>query len=792
MPLPPFVRRQVSDPRLRRRWLLALLVLALTKLPLLGMLGYESALILSPVCALFGAAIGVDGVRRTRAAKGNPGRRATDRLVRFAALIRTTVADLGICLAIPVTILLMGRLWQRGCDPLGGVSFYLMGPVISGALGAVTGLCAGVLGQRRSAQLGLACVPFFACLGVGLWRLYADPVVFAFDPYWGYFSGSIYDEDVSVGTRYIRFRLYNGLWAAAALLLLYDWVRPKDLQLGDRPEMPPAKFRTGLAIFAIAWGLYLGLRADRQGWTATTESLARSLPATRETPHFVIHYAPRSNTAREIEAVAAEHEHAWQRLESILGRAPSGPVHSFVFDGPEQKRRKMGAGRVEVAAPWRRQIYLNYETFPHRVLHHELAHIFGATMGDDLLGISRRGLMVNLALVEGFATALAPRTRDGLDLHDQAAVLDALEKRPSLETIMGPRFWTQSSRRAYTAAGSFVAWLIDTHGVEPMAKLYRSAGDFQEAYGTGVEALETQWLAFLRDRSLDPADLDRQAQRFRRRPVFERPCAHKVAALGREISLASDKGALDEMVEGLESLCEMEPFRAGHKLSLAHGLARAGRLDEARTQIEEVRAMPDQTSSILSLADQREGDLEIHLGDLAAARDAYDAALARPTSEGSRRGVQLKRLAAENAQDAALISAYYGLFDETGNSLTRAITRLWVASQFRERPGRAALGDYLIARQLLNVERPGEAVPRLESALGLGDTADPSSLPSPEFVRAARLALLAAYVQVRRYDDAAALLKTLEQEDNTRSGYRLTHHQWRERIAAHRTLRPAP
>src|SRR5690606_30154547 len=122
----------------------------------------------------------------------------------------------------------------------------------------------------------------------------------------------------------------------------------------------------------------------------------------------------------------------------------------------------------------------------------------------------------------------------GLDLHDQAAILDRLDLRPVLGDIMGLGFWGKASRRAYTAAGSFCRWLIDTRGVDPFLTLYGTAGDFELAYGTPLDALEAEWLVFLRDRPLRARDIEALRQRFQQRPIFQRPCAHRAADLVAE------------------------------------------------------------------------------------------------------------------------------------------------------------------------------------------------------------------------------------------------------------------
>src|SRR5690606_1026612 len=154
-------------------------------------------------------------------------------------------------------------------------------------------------------------------------------------------------------------------------------------------EVPPPLLRERLArrpwaalIFAVSLvgGLWYALQPARHGFHATLASLEEVLPGTRVTDHSVIHYAPTSEPAREIDVVAAEHEFAWHRLHGLLGRAPAGKIDSFIFPSPELKRRVLGAGNTEVAPPWRLQLYLNHQPFPAAVMHHELAHAFESTI----------------------------------------------------------------------------------------------------------------------------------------------------------------------------------------------------------------------------------------------------------------------------------------------------------------------------------------------------------------------------------------------------------------------------
>src|SRR5690606_31798435 len=97
------------------------------------------------------------------------------------------------------------------------------------------------------------------------------------------------------------------------------------------PSAPGLVLGVGLVLAAAV----VGVRGPSLGFTANVDTITRVLSGTRETEHFVIHYARRTADDREIDAIAAEHEFAWARLRRITGREPEGKVHSFVFTSPE-------------------------------------------------------------------------------------------------------------------------------------------------------------------------------------------------------------------------------------------------------------------------------------------------------------------------------------------------------------------------------------------------------------------------------------------------------------------------
>lgn len=759
-------------------------VLALSFVPMAGTLGYFSSLVLAPLLSLLAAASGVDAVARVRERSPANGAEAMWLLAGQGAVA------LAWLLALPLGVLLLGMLWTTNCDPLGGFAFFVIGPVCSAMLGWVAGVAMAVLvGPRRRLVLLLAgWLPFAGCVVIGVRRLYFDPAVYAYDPFFGWFSGPIYDEGIAISSRYLRYRAYNFTAAAAVWLGLRASVDGQ-LRASARRMLAsgPSRVRAVAALILATIALGLALASPRLGFTATVDSLGESLGATRETEHFVIHYGPTSATAREIDMVAAEHEFAWHRLEQRLGRAPDRPVHSFVFANGKQRGQLIGANVVEVSPPWRQQMYLSHRMWPHDVMHHELAHAFLGDFGDPLLGLPISaglwGMRVNGALIEGVPTALAPRSQDNLGLHEQAAVLDRLEKRPPLASIMGAGFWGAAANRAYTAAGSFVLWLAQTHDWASVAALYDNAGDFERTYGQSLDELEQAWLAFLRALPLREQDIAAHAQRFQKNSVFRRPCAHRAADLRRAAAQARLLGQSDEALDHQQTLCRIEPDEPAHFLGLAQMLAGWDRYAEAAEVLDELAGREQLTATIRGLIDEQRGDTALLAGQLDSLDEAathYQAALALGLGENRARQLQIKLLAARDPALAPLVAEYFGPFRVADESHAGAVLQLWTASKIAELPGHHALGHYLLGRQFLIAAAPREAAAVLAEALAppLGEP----MLATRELRRAAILAQLSALTQSRDWQGARAWLSPLR-ELVEGDGHREQVDEWSERIS---------
>src|SRR5207248_653831 len=118
------------------------------------------------------------------------------------------------------------------CNLTGGALFYLVLPVLSAVTATAAGVFAGLLARGRRIAVALALAIVLASIAWGLWRFYTTPPVFAFDPFVGWFPGSLYDEELEVSRALLVARGIHLLGACAALVLAAAFLDGRRLRLG--------------------------------------------------------------------------------------------------------------------------------------------------------------------------------------------------------------------------------------------------------------------------------------------------------------------------------------------------------------------------------------------------------------------------------------------------------------------------------------------------------------------------------------------------------------------------------
>jgi hypothetical protein len=754
-------------------------------LPLVSVLGYELALWAALVASVAGIDLGGAYVRyrqRDAAPRMRRPARAALRLTIDAVLL--TWAPLLAWAAISA----VRGLWAPTCDWGFGLLCFAALPLASGALAAATGVAISlVVGPRPVLGTLLPLALIGALVAAGLARFFGAPPVFSYSPLVGYFPGNLYDERIELTSALAWARLETALWVFALLAAVASRLDATSLRWRLRlasDAAPRRRLRCAAAATAATMGAaLLHQRAGALGYAVDAADLQRALRGRWETEHFVIHYDDRASIARELPLLAEDHELRLAQVTEALGVSPTRKIHSYYFADSEQKARWMGARDVEMAKPWRREIYLEHRDFPHPSLRHEIAHVVAAEFGDRWFQVSAREvlglpLLINPGLIEGLAVAADwPGSYDRELTPDQSVrAMQELGLSPSIHELLSLAFLSLSSARSYTTAGSFMHFLLRRHGAPALRALYRSGGDFSAAYGVSADELQAQWRAELATIELTEEQIEATRERFRQVGVFSRPCPHAVADRRARAYAAVSRGELARGVDLLRKVCRDSPDEPSFRLELGDLLVRG---DERQRQeaAELWRKLDDServTSSLRAAALERLAGEAARRGDEAAALAFVRSALRLSIGDGQRRQLLAKQVALEHrgAAGPSLRSYFFPPPAAPGTP------RQWAEAAVAAEP---ALGFAVYLRALRRAEDGSwtQTADDLEGSLRLG-------LPGPSFVRnAARRLAVAGYRtgDARRVRAAAATLRSagMTATDQLLAADWLSRLAWRER-----------
>ena len=517
--------------------------------PLVGTLHVEGAAVVAAAACLVSAAWGAGQLRR--------GREAAAVLAAAAALS-----------LIPVALLGVSALWRANCGWAQGLGLALQFVPAAAAFGV--GLAAAMVGLGvRWAGTAAVLAAVLVGLGGAAFDLGLHPQVYTYSHVFGGVLGPIYDERLAVRPGLLAFRGLTLLWTGA-LVALGAWAASRRRKLGRRGEKGDAAPATGgwavlglLAALALAYAF-----APELGFTTPERVLRAELSRHVARPALDLYADPSTTTPGEAERLADLAVYRLGAVEQRLGARASQRVQLYVYSSADQKARLVGARETSVAPVWlpTPQVHLLRDR-AERSLAHEMAHAVSREFGLP-------GLHATLAvgLVEGLAVAVEPP--DGLPHpHDLVAAAARYQDAAAATTNADPTdigaryadglaeavgaslsplgFWGGRGAVSYTTAGSFVAFLLERYGPDPLRAAYARA-DFQGAYGKPAAALAEEWAAFIDTREPSAVATAVVERQFSRPSLFEQRCPHhepRAARLLRAASAAepSDRAAAERL-----------------------------------------------------------------------------------------------------------------------------------------------------------------------------------------------------------------------------------------------------
>jgi len=677
-------------------------------LPLFGGIGYENDLAVGLVCPSVAAiAVARDMARR-------PPRSP------IAELVGGLSFGVAVALVSMVVALLHG-LRSRACDPLGGLPVFVLtagvGTALGGAWGAVVGevargrarprLVAGVLG------VGLPLVSALLSLG----RFVTSPMIFAYDPFVGFFSGTLYDTVVDPGPPLVTYRTGSLATTLAALAFASLLVRDGTLRVRFAPRTE-AHFWERVAVLVVSAGasLWVTTHGTTYGHYQTRASITEALGGTLAGDRCDVVF-PSSLTRDEAALLRKDCEDDLARVEARLGAKGPAKITAFFFRDASEKRRLMGAEHTYIAKPWREEVYLQLEHYPHPVLGHELAHVVAGSFGRGPFRVagSLGGLVPNPGLIEGIAVAASPDDDDVTDLAWAKTMMD-LGILPPMGRIFSLGFLGEASSKSYTLAGAFVAWVLDTHGADKVRAWYGGAS-LEGLLGEPWDSIEARFKKRLGELTVAKEAAAVAKARFDRPSVFGRRCPHVVDALRRKADGCRDARQVEEALAGYAAVLAEDPRDPSARVSLAFVERRFGDAAKGRAALEALEADAALPKTYRDRAAETLADADFLEGSFDAARARYERLAGSVLDEDQARTYEVKSLAAARPELHEPVGLF--LLGERARGADPFVGGVALGRALAARPDEPTL-LYLVGRNAIQRGHLDRGVEMLEAAIATG------------------------------------------------------------------------
>ena len=339
---------------------------------------------------------------------------------------------------------------------------------------SASGAAPKVTRRRRALAVALALAAPLLSIAIGLSRFYSSPMIYAYDPFVGYFSGTLYDTVIdtsgllSVSRCVARDRCSQGSWRRST---------------SRTTPMGASRFRRsagqglllvfgGAALFASGASIVEGNKLHH--WS-TASSITADLGGFEAGDRCDVVY-PRAMGAEAARRLLGECEAHVAAGEAWFGTAGPPKITAYVFDSPAQKAPLMGAAETNIAKPWRHEVYVQASGYPHPVIGHEIMHVLASSVGHGPLRIagSLGGVLPNPGLIEGVAVAAAPPNGE-LTPREWAKAMKDLGLLPPLKRLFGLGFLGENASTAYTVSGAFVGFVHARFGSAAVNAWYGGA-----------------------------------------------------------------------------------------------------------------------------------------------------------------------------------------------------------------------------------------------------------------------------------------------------------------------------
>ncbi len=381
--------------------------------------------------------------------------------------------------------------WGPRCQFAGGASFYWITWTPTALFGTVLGCMAGHRrwGWRKTLLL-LVCIIVLSLAQDVVQALRGMRV-----------ADLMIGEPVALDQRAAidasAFHIHQRLFILLLTAALWQWAvwRARRGQSG-RSDEDAAATRISRNRAVIIWALAVAVAVVAGshvgiGWGRG--AMLSYLSAEKKTEHFIIAYPPSGDAANNIDEISNHAEWCWDDLCRRWGIAPRKKVALYCFNNYGDLQKHTGAGAHAVV----RSVFLSAGEATGDTMLHELVHALHIELGPRWTTLFNRGVE------EGVAEAFSAYYADLPEAHRREAGALKHDRLPDAAVFMDLLgFWTIREGNAYSAAGSFIGFLVQQYGMDKFRAFTKSL-DYEKAYGCGLADLDKAWRVFLSSITVD-------------------------------------------------------------------------------------------------------------------------------------------------------------------------------------------------------------------------------------------------------------------------------------------------
>ncbi len=695
--------RSLSGPRRVAAIVVLVILAAVGFLPLFGGPGYEQSLasgLVVPMAAAIATAIEL-----------------SESTAPPVACVGHGVGTGALLAAVAFTTALLHGVRVGICDLAGGAVFFLLTAGVGGMMGGAWGAAvAEVCRGRRRRRLFCVLLAIAGPLGgiaVSLARFVGSPMIFMYDPFFGYFSGTLYDTVVDVRPELWSYRAGSLATLAGVALVAAALTRNAHGRLSfARLRAAAARLCMVGGIGMMAVSLVVTLEGPALGHWQTADTIARALGGRASGLRCDVVYSD-ALPADEAALMVRDCEEELAADEARLGAHLDGRLTEFVFSDAGEKRRLMGAAETSIAKPWRQEVYVQLAAYPHPVLGHEIAHVVAGAFATGPLRVGGFPLP-NPGLIEGVAVATSPDDDELSDAQWARAMLD-LGTLPEIRGLFSLRFLGVTAQKSYTVAGAFVGWVLERWGAGVVRAWY-GGGSIETLTGESWSALEAEFRTWLQELPMPENATAYARAKFERPSVWARKCPHVVDALDRDADRCRDEHRMARAGALYARALARDP--RDYHAQLARAKMSVQSRDDAewargRADLQRIAGDQEAPRNWRDRAQEALADDDLVRGHAEEAAVAYREIAARTPDEDAARTLDVKALAAEDPTAARVIVDM--LLSEPGRPQDTWLGALSLGQWQQETS--APLAEYLAGKNLTLHNESLRAAPALDRAL---------------------------------------------------------------------------